>query len=60
VVEGLIDIGASMSTMVSIVIKELGIMHLVTGFEAYKTVFGVVTQVIERKYQWKLEVYNVP
>jgi len=48
VVEGLIDIGASMFVMVIAVVRELGIMHLVTKFETYKTVFGVITQAMER------------
>jgi predicted aspartyl protease len=44
VVEGLIDIGASMFVMVIAVVRELDIMHLVTKFETYKTVSGVITQ----------------
>jgi len=44
VVEGLVDIGASMSIMVVAIVKELGIMHLVTKFETYKTMSGVITQ----------------
>jgi len=43
VVERLVDTGASMSIMVAIVVRELGIMHLVTEFETYKTTSGVVT-----------------
>lgn len=42
--EGLMDIGASMSIMSVVVVCELGIMHLVSRFEAYKITFGVVTQ----------------
>jgi hypothetical protein len=42
VVEGPMDTGASMFVMVVVVVKELGIMHLVTGFETYKIAFGVV------------------
>jgi predicted aspartyl protease len=48
VVEGLIDIGTSMFVMVIAVIRELGIMHLVTKFETYKTVYGVITQAMGR------------
>jgi hypothetical protein len=44
VVEGLIDIGASMSVMAIVVVRKLGIMHLVTRFETYKTTSRVVTQ----------------
>jgi predicted aspartyl protease len=47
-VEGLVDIGASMSIMAIAVIRELGIMHLVAGFEIYKTAFGVITQALGR------------
>jgi hypothetical protein len=48
VVEGLIDIGTSMFVMVIAVIRELDIMHLVTKFETYKTVYGVITQAMGR------------
>jgi predicted aspartyl protease len=37
VIEGLVDIGASMFIMVVAVIRELGMMHLVIGSEIYKT-----------------------
>ncbi|CAN5951103.1 unnamed protein product [Sphagnum jensenii] len=43
VVEGLVDTGASMSVMAAVVVRELGMMHLVTGSETYKTALGVVT-----------------
>jgi predicted aspartyl protease len=46
VAEGLVDTGASMFIMVAIIVRELGIMHLVTGFEAYKTASRVITQVM--------------
>jgi predicted aspartyl protease len=46
VVEGLVDIGASMSVMAVVVVRELGMMHLVTGSETYKTASGVVTQAL--------------
>jgi len=48
VVEGLVDIGASMSVMAAAVVRELGMMHLVTGSETYKTASGVVTQALGR------------
>jgi predicted aspartyl protease len=48
VVEGLVDIGASMSIMVVAVVRELGIMHLVTGSKIYKTTLGVITQALGR------------
>jgi len=39
-IEGLVDTGASMSIMVAAVVRELGLMHLVSGLEAYKTASG--------------------
>jgi len=48
VVEGLVDTGASMSVMVAVIVRELGMMHLVTGSETYKTTSGVVTQALGR------------
>ncbi len=48
VVEGLVDTGASMSVMAVVVVRELGIMHLVTGSEIYKTASGVFTQALGR------------
>lgn len=46
IVEGLVDIGASMSIIVANVVKKSGIMHLVIGFESYKTIFQMVIQVM--------------
>ncbi len=43
VVEGLVDTGASMIVMAAAVVRELGMMHLVTGSETYKTASGVIT-----------------
>jgi predicted aspartyl protease len=48
VVEGLVDTGASMSIMATTVVRESGIMHLVTRFETYKTTSRVVTQAFGR------------
>jgi hypothetical protein len=48
VVEGLVDIGASMSIMVVVVVRKLGIMHLVTKFETYKIASRIVTQTMGR------------
>lgn len=45
-VEGLVDISASMSIMSIVVVYELSIMHLVFGFESYKTTSGVMTQML--------------
>jgi hypothetical protein len=44
--EGLVDISASMSIMFTTVVCELGIMHLVFKFEAYKTTSRVVNQAL--------------
>ncbi len=48
VVEGLVDTGASMSVVAVVVVRELGMMHLVTRSETYKTALGVVTQALGR------------
>ncbi len=48
IVEGLVDTGASMSVMAATVVRELGMMHLVTGTKTYKTASGVVTQALRR------------
>ncbi len=48
VVEGLVDTGASMSVMATAIVKELGMMHLVTGTETYKTTSRVITQALGR------------
>jgi len=48
VVKGLVDTGASMSVMATAVIRKLGMMHLVTRTETYKTTSGVITQALGR------------
>ncbi len=48
VVEGLVDTGASMTVMAVTVVRELGMMHLVTGSKTYKTASGVITQALDR------------
>jgi len=48
VVEGLVDTGASMLVLAAAVVREMGMMNLVTGFENYKTASGVVTQALGR------------
>jgi predicted aspartyl protease len=47
-VEGLVDTGASISVMAAVVVRELGLMHLVSGSKTYKTASGVVTQALSR------------
>jgi predicted aspartyl protease len=46
IIEGLVDTRASMSVLATAVVRELGIMHLVTGNESYKTASGVVTRAL--------------
>ncbi|CAM6073749.1 unnamed protein product [Sphagnum tenellum] len=46
IIEGLVDTGASMSVLAVAVVRELGIMHLVTGNESYKTTSRVVTRAL--------------
>ncbi len=48
VVKGLVDTGASMSVMDAAVVRELGMMHLVSGSKTYKTASRVVTQALGR------------
>jgi len=48
IVEGLVDTGASMSVLAAAVVRELGLMHLVTGNESYKTASGVITRALGR------------
>jgi hypothetical protein len=59
VVEGLVDIRASMSFMAAVVVRELGIMHLVAGSEMYKTALGVVTQALGRIVEVPVKVGGV-
>jgi hypothetical protein len=46
IVEGLVDTGASMFVLAATVVRELGMMHLVTGNENYKIASGVVTRAL--------------
>jgi predicted aspartyl protease len=59
VVEGLVDIGASMSIMAVAVVRKLGIMHLVIESETYKTASGVVTQAMGRIDELLVKVGSV-
>ncbi len=47
-IEGLVDTGASMSVMATAVVREMGMMHLVSGSKTYKTASGMVTQAMGR------------
>ncbi len=59
VIEGLVDIGASMLVMAANIIRELGIMHLVSGHETYKTTSGTVTSTLGRLVDIHVHVGNV-
>ncbi len=47
-IEGLVDIDASMFVMVATIVRELGIMHLVSDNESYKMAFGTVNKTLGR------------
>ncbi len=59
IVEGLVDTGASMSVLAAVVVRELGIMHLVTGNESYKTAWGVVTRALGRVDEVQVKIGGV-
>ncbi|CAK9866321.1 unnamed protein product [Sphagnum jensenii] len=58
-VEGLVDTGASMSVMATSVVRELGLMHLVSGTETYKTALGALTQALGRIEEVPVKVGGV-
>jgi predicted aspartyl protease len=58
-IEGLVDTGASMSVMAVAVVRELGLMHLVSGSESYKTASGAVTQALGRIKEVQIKVGGV-
>jgi hypothetical protein len=59
IVEGLVDTRASMSVMVAAVVRKLGMMHLVTGTETYKTASGIITQALGRIDEIPVKVRGV-
>jgi hypothetical protein len=59
IVEGLVYIGASMTVMAAVVVRELGMMHLVTGSETYKTASRVITQALGRISEVPVKVGGV-
>jgi hypothetical protein len=59
VVKGLVDTGASMSVLASAVIRELGMMHLVTGNESYKTASGVITRALGRVDEIQVKIGGI-
>jgi hypothetical protein len=48
-----------MSVMAAAVVKELGLMHMVSGFETYKTASGAVTQALGRIGEVPIKVGGV-
>jgi predicted aspartyl protease len=58
-VEGLVDTGASMSVMAATVVRELGLMHLVSGSETYKTASAALTQAVGRIDEVPIKVGGV-
>ncbi len=46
--EGLVEIGVSMSIMVTSVVRELSVMHLVSRHETYKVASSIITQTLGR------------
>jgi hypothetical protein len=57
-IEGLVDTSASMSIMVIVIIRELGIMHLVLGNESYKITFCTITKALGRIMNIPIKVGN--
>ncbi|CAM6058767.1 unnamed protein product [Sphagnum tenellum] len=58
-IEGLVDIGASMSVMATSVVNELGKIHLAAGHETYKMTSGIVTQALRRIAKLPVEVGGI-
>jgi hypothetical protein len=58
-IEGLVDIGASMLVMMASVIREFGIMHLVAGHETYKITFGILMQALGRIIELPVKVGGI-
>ncbi len=58
-IEGLVDTGASMSVLAAAAVRELGLMHLVSGSETYKTASGAVTQALGRIGEVPIKVGGV-
>jgi hypothetical protein len=48
-----------MTVMATAVVRELGMMHLITGSESYKTAFGVITQALGRIDEVSVKVGGV-
>jgi len=59
IVEGLVDTGASMFVLAAAVVRELGIMHLVTRNESYKTASGVITRALGRVDEIQVKIGGI-
>jgi len=59
IVEGLVDTGASMSIVAAVVVRELGIMHLMTGNESYKTASAVITRALGRVDEIQVKIGGI-
>jgi hypothetical protein len=59
IVEGLVDTGASMTVMAAVVVRELGMMHLVTGSKTYKIALGDITQALDKINEVSVKVGGV-
>jgi predicted aspartyl protease len=59
VVERLVDTRASMFVMAATMFKELGIMHLVIGFEIYKITSRVITRAMGRIDEVPIKVGDI-
>jgi len=59
IIEGLVDTGASMSVLAAAVVRELGMMHLVTGNESYKIASGVITRALGRVEEVQVKIGEV-
>jgi hypothetical protein len=57
-IEGFVDIGASMSIMAIIIIQELGFMHSILGDESYKITFCTITKALGRIMNIPIKVGN--
>ncbi len=58
-IKGLVDTDASMSVMAANIIRKLGIMHLVSRHETYKTTSGTITIALGRLDHILVRVGNV-
>jgi predicted aspartyl protease len=58
-IEGLVDTGASMSVMAAAIVRELGLMHLVSRSKTYKTTSSAITQALGRISEIPIKVGEV-